>query len=222
LILIRRAFAANALPALCLWLVAGALVALYFRSAPFHALLEDVSDWKARVGIGFSIGAQALAGAVLPWVFGRFQRGDHRRTKARDLPFLMLLFGMLGAMVDVFYRFQAHLWGDDAQLRTLVAKFVCDLGIYTPCFVLPILVAGFALKDCDYSLARTRAYLGRDWIVRRLLPIYVSALLVWTPTVFALYSLPLALQFPFQAIMQCLWGLILVVLTDGEAEKQIT
>ena len=134
----------------------------------------------------------------------------------------MLVFGMLGATVDMFYRFQAHLWGDDAHMRTLVAKFVCDLGIYTPGFVMPVLVLAFALKDCDYSLARTRAYLGSDWIVARVMPIYASALLVWTPTVFALYSLPLALQFPFQAIMQCLWGLILVVLTDNEAGKQTT
>jgi len=222
LTIIRRAFAANTLPAVCLWLVAGVLVALYFRSAPIRALLEGLANWKARVGISFSIGAQAFAGAVLPWVFGRFQRGDHRRTEARDVPFLMLIFGLFGATTDVFYRFQAHLWGDDAHLRTLVAKYVCDLGIYNPCFILPILVTGFALKDCDYSFARTRAYLGSDWIVRRMLPIYASALLVWTPTVFALYSLPLALQFPFQAIMQCLWGLILVVLTDNEAEKQVT
>ena len=161
--------------------------------------------------------AQALAAGVLPFLFQRFQKGSHRRTQARDLPFLMICFSLLGALTDIFYRLQAVWWGDDARLATLLAKVACDMLLYTPLFCTPFVVAFFAFKDCGYSLKLTRHWLGRDWIAKRVVPVYLSALLVWTPTVFALYALPLALQFPFQAIVQCLWGLILVVLTSSEA-----
>ena len=215
---IRRAFAANLLPALALWSVAGLLVAFYYLNGTAHGALDLLAGWKARLGLGFSMPAQALAGAVLPFVFQRFQRGQHRRTRGRDLPFLMLGFALLGAATDFFYRFQALLWGDDAQLRTLLLKVACDLLLYTPLFCMPWVVLCFAFKDCGYSLKGTRAFLGRGWMIRRVGPVYASALIVWTPTVFALYALPLALQFPFQAIIQCLWGLILLVLTAQEPQ----
>jgi len=211
---IRRAFAANLFPAACLWVFAGALVVLYGKNAAVHGALETLSAWKERLGLGFVMPAQATAGVLLPFAFGRFQKGDHRRTRGRDLPFLMLVFAVLGAATDGFYRLQAGVWGNEASAGTLAAKTACDMLIYTPFLVMPALVLAFAFKDCGYSLNRTRRDLGGDWIGKRVVPVYLSALLVWTPTVVALYSLPLALQFPFQAIVQCLWGLILVVLTD--------
>lgn len=214
---IRRAFAANALPALCLWSVAGLLIALYAWHAPTHQALDWLASWKMRLGLGFTMPAQALAAGVLPFLFGRFQKGTHRRTRGRDLPFLMVCFAILGALTDAFYRLQAVWWGDDARFATLLAKVLCDMLLYTPLFCTPFVVAFFAFKDCGYSLESTRKWLGNDWIAQRVAPVYLSALLVWTPTVFALYALPLALQFPFQAIVQCLWGLILVVLTSAEA-----
>lgn len=212
---IRRAFAANLLPALALWSVAGLLVALYFVHAPTREALDWLASWKAKWGLMFSMPAQALAAGALPWVFGRFQKGEHHRTKARDLPFLMLCFGLVGACNDAFYRWQALWWGDDAQLKTLVLKVACDLLLYTPLFCAPFVVLFFAFKEGGYSLKRTQEGLGRDWIARKVAPVYGSALLVWTPTMFVLYALPLALQFPVQVLVQCLWGLILVVLTSS-------
>jgi len=41
------------------------------------------------------------------------------------------------------------------------------------------------------------------------------ALTLWMPAVSIIYALPLALQFPIQVVVQCLWGLLLVVATSS-------
>ena len=117
-------------------------------------------------------------------------------------------------MTDIFYRFQARIFGDSAQISSILPKVALDMLFYTPIVILPLVVWVFAFKDCDFQIAATRQLLGKNWIQERVLPIYGVNLLVWTPAVFIIYALPLALQFPIQAIVACLWGLILVVLTD--------
>lgn len=163
--------------------------------------------------------AQALAAGFLPFVFQKFQSGSHRKTRAAHLPFLMLFFALMGGVVDKFYGFQTQIFGSGTDFRTVALKTVCDLALFTPFFVMPLIVWAFAFKDNDFSLARTRAFMGWDWIVRRVWPLYCAALIVWVPLGAVLYSLPLALQFPFQAIVQCFWGLIIVVVTARAPEK---
>jgi len=214
LLLIRRAFAANFVPALALWCAALSLFLLWQFHTPTHAALESLARLKERGGIGFSMLAQSVAVGVLPFWFQRFQRGTHRRTDGRDLPFLVLMWALQGAVVDVFYRFQAVWWGTGSDPKTLIIKVVCDLGVFAPLVAMPFAVLCFAFKDAGYSWVKTRAMLGRNWIRQRVAPVYFSALVVWTPTLFVLYALPLPLQFPFQAVVGCLWGLILVVLTS--------
>ncbi len=209
-----RALRNNLLPALVLWGFALALLVLYHLHAPTRIAFDHLADLKAALGLGFSMPAQALAAGVLPFFFQKWQRGGHRKTRLSHVPFLMLFFAGLGAANDIFYAFQAQIFGDDAKFATIALKTGFDMLVYTPFFSIPLVVVAFAFKDSDFSPARTRAHLGRDWIVRRVVPLYGAALVVWTPTVMVLYALPLALQFPFQAIVQCFWGLILVIMTD--------
>lgn len=212
--MLLRAFRDNLLPALALWGFALALGVLYHLHAPTQIAFDRLADLKAALGLGFSMPAQALAAGVLPYGFQKWQRGPHRRTRLSHVPFLMLVFACLGAMTDIFYAFQAQIFGDDAQLRTIALKTGFDMLLYTPLICVPLVVWAFAFKDNAFSPAQTRDFLGRDWIARRVVPLYGAALVVWTPTVMVLYALPLALQFPFQAIVQCFWGLILVIMTD--------
>lgn len=210
----RRAFAANFVPALALWSLAVLLLALYFYFPPARAALNQLAALKDRLGWGFSMPAQALAAGLLPFWFQRLQRGDHRRLTWAQLPFLLLVRAVMGAMTDEFYTLQAFLFGDSSAPSTILLKTAFDLLVYTPLLVLPLVVWTFGLMDNGYALDTTRAALGPDWKTRRVLPLYFAALIVWLPTLGILYALPLALQFPFQAIVQCFWGLVLVILTD--------
>ncbi len=161
--------------------------------------------------------AQAFAAGLLPFGLSRLQRSGRTQARTRDLPFLLAFWALQGGVTDTFYALQAHVWGAGADWRTVALKSACDLGAFTPLLVMPLIVWAFAFKDCGYSPDQTRQFLGRGWVRERLAPMYASALLVWTPAVLVLYALPLALQFPFQAAVQCFWGLVIFVLTGEKS-----
>ena len=211
---LRRAFAANIVPAIALWSLAVALLALYFYWAPATAAFNELAALKTRLGWAFTMPAQALAAGFLPFLFQKFQRGNHRRLTWAQLPFLLLVRALMGIMTDEFYNLQAILFGDSNALSTILVKTTFDMAVYTPFIVLPLVVWTFGLMDNGYTLDTTRAALGPNWKTKRWLPLYLAALVVWVPTLAVLYALPLALQFPFQAIVQCFWGLLLVIMTD--------
>jgi hypothetical protein len=126
----------------------------------------------------------------------------------------MVFWAMQGALVDGFYTLQALVFGDKPGVATVLVKVAVDMLIFTPFLSMPLALSAFEWKDTGFSVARWKERRGERWYRRRVIPIYIAALLVWTPTVAVLYALPLALQFPIQAIVQCFWGLILVILTD--------
>ncbi len=211
---LRRAFAANIVPAVGLWSLAVALLALYFYWPPATAVFNQLAALKTRLGLAFTMPAQAIAAGLTPFLFQRFQRGDHRRLRWTQLPFLLLVRAFMGAMTDLFYNLQAFLFGDSNAASTILIKTAFDMLVYTPFIVLPLVVWTFGLMDNNYTFDTTRAALGADWKSKRWLPLYLAALLVWVPTLAVIYALPLALQFPFQAVVQCFWGLVLVIMTD--------
>lgn len=211
--LLRAAFRANLAPALLLWSAVVLLLAGYFFVPTIHQGLNALAEVKKALGLGFSMPAQALAAGLLPFLFQKLQNGEHRRTQLAHVPFLMLFWACQGALTDLFYNFQAHLFGNDAQLKTIALKTAADMLIFTPFIAIPLVVLVFAFKDAGFSTERTKHNLGPQMYRARVLPVYAASLLVWGPAVALLYSLPLALQFPIQAVVQCLWGLILVVMT---------
>ena len=211
---LRRAFAANLIPAIALWALAVALLALYFTFPPATEAFNQLAALKTRWGWVFTMAAQALAAGLLPFLFQKFQRGDHRRLTWAQLPFLLLVRAIMGVLTDEFYNLQAFWFGDSNALSTIAIKIAVDMLIYSPLVVLPLVVWTFGLMDNGYALDTTRASLGPDWKTKRWLPLYVATLLVWVPTLVVIYALPLALQFPFQAVVQCFWGLVLVIMTD--------
>ncbi len=189
------------------------LLTCYYFVAPIRQSLNALAEMKTALGLGFSMPAQALAGGLLPFLFQKLQKGAHRKTQLAHVPFLMLFWACQGAVTDVFYNFQARIFGDNAQISTIALKTAVDMLLFTPFVAIPIVVMTYAFKDAGFSLQCAQHDLGPQMYRNRVLPVYVAALLVWTPTVALLYSLPLALQFPVQAVVQCLWGLILVVMT---------
>jgi len=212
--MIRRAFAANLVPAVFLWSFALAILVGYWLHPPTRAALDALAVFKKQLGLGFSMPAQALASGLLPFVFQGFQSGSHRKTALIHVPYLMLYWASQGALVDWFYGFQAQVFGDNARLETILLKVLVDMGLFAPFLSMPLVVCAFAFKDAGFSPAKTRQLLGPNWYRERVIPVYIAALLVWTPAVAVLYALPLGVQFPFQATVACFWGLVLVIMTD--------
>jgi hypothetical protein len=213
-VIIRRAFAANIVPAAALWSFAGLLLFLYWFNPPTQALLNSMAQVKTRLGLGFSMPAQAIAAGLLPFFFQKFQKGSHRRTSAAHLPYLMACFAVMGAMTDFFYIAQAALFGSSTALTTLIPKVLVDMLIYCPVWAMPGVVLIFDFKDAGFSGPAMAKTLGKKWYLERVVPVWMAGMMVWAPTVAIIYSLPLPLQFPVQAIVTVLWSLILVILTS--------
>ncbi len=211
-ILLRNTFYSNVRPALVLWCFAFLMLALYTWHPPAQLALDSLAELKTRLGLLFSMPAQAIAGALLPFALQSLQGGTHRRTSAAHLPFLMAFFALLGALNDGFYTLQSLVWGQGTEIGRVLLKTLIDQGLYAPVMLIPITLA-FALKDSDFSWQRARQTLGPDWLKTRYLPTYLAGVMVWAPALCVLYALPLGLQFPFSALVQCLWSLMLVVLT---------
>lgn len=216
--MLRTAFRANIVPAVALWGFAFSLLLLYYIHPATHSALDSLAALKISLGLGFVMPAQALAGGLLPFLFQKLQSGDHRKTALVHLPYFMAFWALQGGLVDGFYTLQAAIFGDHVGLSTILCKVAIDVLVFTPFLSTPLSVMAFEWKDAGFSLQRFQALRGEQWYRRRLLPIYFAGCLVWVPTVAVLYALPLALQFPIQAIVQCFWGLVLVIMTAKKPE----
>jgi hypothetical protein len=126
----------------------------------------------------------------------------------------------MGCVVDVFYRAQASVFGDNARPMTVVIKVVVDEFVFSPFFAIPCIVLALGWKDCNYNAACFRRAFAPGWFGRRVVPLLGPAWIVWIPAVALVYLLPLALQLPVQNLVQCLWSLLLLFLTDPSAPAE--
>lgn len=208
---------ANLAPAIALQGFAAFLLWAYYFWPRGHAALDQLAQLKQGSGPVFAFVASAVAGALLPYCFQSLQRGDHRRLAIGALLPLILFWGLRGWLVDAFYLLQTLLWGDNAQPATIAIKIAFDLAVFSPLVAIPSITLMFGLVDCDFDFAvwSTRFDDGLIvWWLRSVLPLLATAWMVWLPSLLVIYALPSGLQFPVQAVVQCFWSLVLVVVTD--------
>lgn len=210
----QRAARANLIPIVLLQCAVGFILWSYFEWPAAHQAFLALADFKARTGYFFAFVAAAFGAAIIPFALQSLQSGSHRRISGSALAVLVLFWGLIGCLVNAFYAGQAMLWGDNAQLSTLIIKVICDQGLFTPLLATPLVAMVYGLVDAKFQWSKCKVRLRGNWYSREVLPLVRMAWLVWIPAVFVIYTLPQDLQFPIQAIIQCLWALLLTVLTD--------
>ncbi|WP_148618695.1 Mpv17/PMP22 family protein [Mariniblastus fucicola] len=214
----------NRWPGAALWLFGVALIAGYYWFEPIRSGLERIGEVKTRYGILFGIVSTAIFGGLIPSIL--------RVAVDRKVP--QAFWGLLianvifwafkGAEIDLFYRFQAWMFGDDSSVKTIASKVSFDALRYGPLMGLLNCVLFYIWQDNGYSFSQTRTALGRNWYVRKVLPALISNWCVWLPSAIMIYSLPLALQLPVQNLILCFWVLVLVFFTttiEDEAAESI-
>lgn len=127
-----------------------------------------------------------------------------------------LFWGYKGLEVDMLYGFQAWMFGNNNDFKTVAFKVLFDMGIYAPTVGLLNCVLFYIWRDNNYSIAKTRQSLGENWYLKKVLPPLISNFCVWCPSAIAIYNLPLALQLPVQNLILCFWVLILVFFTTED------
>jgi hypothetical protein len=212
----KRLFAAgragmrqNLLPGLALWLLALLLVLVHHTVPAARAFFEGVGLWKVRGGLTFSAVTTAFFGGVLPVVVLMARGRGLRRGWPAALAFYTLFWAYKGVEVDLFYRLQAHMFGDQASPATIAKKVLVDQLVYNPLWAAPSTALAYLWMETGFSWRATRAKLGADFLLFSVPVILMSTWAVWLPAVTIIYCLPGPLQIPLFNLVLCFWVLVL-------------
>ena len=208
----------NALPGLALWSLALLLILADWAIPSAHSTFQNVGAWKDRLGLAFSATTTAFFGGVVPFLFlkatGRIRR-DHW---AAELAFYTLFWAYKGVEVDLFYRLQAHLFGNHAVPGTIVRKVLVDQFIYNPVWAAPTSALAFLWKESSFSWSATKSRLGSEFLTFTVPVTLMSTWAVWIPAVAIIYCLPAPLQIPLFNLVLCFWVLVLSFISKREPD----
>lgn len=197
-------------------MIAGALalVLTYHGSSSFRESLEGLVVIRERLGLAFGLLASAVGAGVVPRIYLRLSGRAGPRFWA-DLAFDCLLWGCVTAAVDVFYRFQAWIWGTEPTLPVIAGKVLLDQFGWTPLIGLPMCVLGAQYRDLAYDVRALAASLRDRWYPRVVFPSLVACWATWIPGTALVYSLPVALQIPLVILIQGYFALVLAHFSRG-------
>ena len=217
----RQAAWENRWAGLCLWGFGFLIIAGYFNVEIVRLFFESIGRLKTQSGLLFGVVSTAIFGGLLPMViplaFGRRSPECFRSLLISNV----LFWAFKGLEVDLLYRFQAWLFGNNNDLLTILSKVFVDMALYAPTIGLLNCILFYIWRDNGYSIPRTRKQLGKNWYVHKVLPALISNWCVWLPSVVMIYSLPLALQLPVQNLILSFWVLVLVFFTSPDEQPNM-
>ena len=122
-----------------------------------------------------------------------------------------LVFWMLiGMLVDLFYQFQAVLFGYGTDAGTLLCKVLFDQLVFTPFLSMPFTVLWFMLWESGYNPKRFAKTFHFKTLVRRSLEIWTVCLSFWPVMLLIVYSLPQELQFPLFLFGNAAYSILMI------------
>ena len=208
-----QAIRANLVPGLALWVVAAAVVLSYYLWEPARPVFETLSRWKLAGGFLYSILATGLFAGLLPFAFLRLFPATRGSADVATLVFMVLFWAYRGFEVDLLYRVQGLMFGNEASVSTVAAKVAVDMFVYNVVWAASLQLLAYHWKNHGF---RWSAFSGFDWkkyFFRRLPVAIVSTWVVWLPVVSLTYSLPADLQIPLFNLAACFWALVVATLT---------
>jgi len=212
-----RALRTYLLPFLCMQVCAAGIVAGYYHFLPFKAFCTGIAQWKVSGGLFFSATAGAITGGIIPELaklcINRF--GTFNSRKVGEILYHLLVFAIFGIIADFLYRFQAIIFGNGIDLKTLSSKVFVDQFIFNPVLAAPFFTITSLWKEKNFSLREAARSCDRRLYMERIIPILIPNWLYWIPMASCIYSLPSDLQFPFWTCVVSAWYIILIfILAD--------
>ena len=198
----------NLVPGLILWAVGMAVLGGYYLVPALRPAYVGIATWKNDGGLLASSVLIAVAGGVVPFVVLLAQGRVDPEFRLGHLVALTALWAWRGGEVDLFYRLQSLLFGDGADLATLVKKVVVDQAFYTALWSVPstFLISRWWI-DHRGSFRPAWASLDRTFWRVDMPGLILAAWMVWIPMVCIINSLPADLRVPMLAIAVVFWSL---------------
>jgi len=214
---------ANLLPGLLLQCLKLAYFSAYVAHDGTRIFLAQVAHVKEEAGYAFTFFSYVLASALLPEILriAFFQGG--RPTRRNLWLFLTAApaWGMLGVLVDFFYRSQEAWFGAGTDFQTILLKILVDQFLYSPFMANPLALAWFLWRDEGFRRSAWRRVFCRDFIVERLFPVQVSGWMIWIPGVALVYAMPPLLQVPVAVFIQAFWVLVFTTLEQRRSASAL-
>jgi hypothetical protein len=202
-----RGARANFLPGLALQVFALLLVLAYFFHAPTHEMLERLGAWRGEVGVIFPIISTGLFGGLLPFLYLKFSSDRYTWPQGA---LITAFWAYKGFEIDLWYRLLAHTVGADATPSIVITKMLLDQFVYCTLVAIPVTAIVYEYAETHFNAQAVIADLRAPrWYMRRALPMLISNMGVWIPTVCIIYALPTPLQLPLQNIVLCFFTLLL-------------
>jgi hypothetical protein len=207
-----RSLRLNLVPGLFLQAVMILLAAGYFLSPTLRSLLMQLAGIKQQWGFAFSFLGTALPSALMPELLRpllpRAARPTLEPSLVARLLFGILFWGLIGMQVDLFYRFQHHLFGPSDRVSVIIAKVLVDAFLYCPLIAIPQAVCIFLWRDHNFTHRGFLGWTPSRFYALRIFPVLMANWMVWIPVVTVIYSLPAALGIPFFIIAQTFWVMV--------------
>ena len=211
---------ANLVPGVLIWSIMLAVVLAYYHHDLSRSLLEEIAEWKRHYGYAFSFIATGLAGGVLPELLKvvLFQNGKPARENIRNISFGFPFWGVLGCIIDAFYRVQAIWFGADPSVSVLIQKVLVDQFIFSPLFGTAVIVWVYEWRRLRFRPEALRGIFTLNFYRSRVFPSVIAGWGVWIPAVSIIYSLPSMLQIPLFVLATSFWSLIITFIAASHQD----
>ena len=212
---IRAAFRQNLWPCVLLNALVVALVSSYFLWPQVSGAWAAIGAFKLRWSYAFSFGSTVFSAALFPFVVQGLMGTLPKEGRVRKLLGQALFWGYRGMEIDLFYQFQAWLFGTGNDVGTLAVKVAMDQFVYSTLWAVPTYVIALRWIDRGGSVKDALSSLDRHFWRHTYPSVLITNWIIWIPTVALVYSLPSALQFPLFSVVMCFFVLLVTLLARG-------
>lgn len=187
-----------------------ALLLAYFHHPGTRDAFLRLAEFKERAGYFYTVVAAMIGGAVIPEILRIlfFQKGRIGWRNATNLFFTLPFWGIMAVTVDLFYQFQARIFGTDLDFGTVAIKVVVDQLGYTALFATPVTCILYDWKQEGYQPRVLLRVFRPDYYRQVVFPVLIMNWAVWVPLLSIIYCLPLTLQVPLFGLALSLWVLL--------------
>ncbi len=188
-----------------------AFVVIFYTVPGMQNLPERVQEFRAKIGPQvFVVGTIWFVSILIPELAKRLTGTQTQRMTWRDLLLRLVYFAVIGLSVDYLYTWMGHAYGNGPHLDSVAKKVATDMFLYSPLVSMPLAAITFLYRDTGFSWALTKQALRQGEFWKRFMPLLVTCWMYFGPVTMAMYSLPVALNFPVAMTANAAWGIIVL------------
>lgn len=206
----------NLVPMISLWILAAALLFVYYLVPGFAAMLEPIRDWQNAWGWRAAFANGLVFCGLLPGVFLFAVRSLRVRRLALTVFAQSVWAGLCGVIGGWMYDLNAQWFGEGSDAWTLIIKTAVCQFLWTPLLFNPLGSAVYAWIGCDFTM---KAFKGRSlagfWQTVAL-PNLIMNWIIWIPCTLVVIVFPTALQIQLSGLVNCFFALVQLMIGRGK------